>query len=184
MKKTKILGRSALMIAALLPMLLTGCKAPSPEATAPAQSGAEISEPAKNSDIKKVDLADGVYSAVFTTDSGMFRVNEANAGKGVLTVRDGQAMIHISLGSKKIVNLFAGSAEEAQKEGAALLEPTVDSVTYSDGTTEEVHGFDVPVPALDEEFAVALIGTKGVWYDHMVSVSDPTPMDGADTAAN
>ena len=46
-------------------------------------------------------------------------------------------------------------------------------VTYSDGTTEEVYGFDVPVPALDEEFDLALIGTKGKWYDHKVSVSNP-----------
>ena len=48
-----------------------------------------------------------------------------------------------------------------------------DTVTYSDGTTEEVNGFDVPVPALDEEFDLALIGTKGKWYDHKVSVSNP-----------
>ena len=33
-----------------------------------------------------------------------------------------------------------------------LLEPTTDTVTYSDGMTEEVYGFDIPVPAIDEEF--------------------------------
>ncbi len=43
--------------------------------------------------------------------------------------------------------------------------------------TEEVYGFDIPVPALDEEFDVALIGTKGTWYDHKVSVSNPEPME-------
>ena len=43
-------------------------------------------------------------------------------------------------------------------------------VNYSDGTSEEVYGFDVPVPALDKEFDLALIGTKGTWYDHKVSV--------------
>ena len=71
------------------------------------------------------------------------------------------------------MNLFPGTAKEAQKKGAELLEPTTDEVTYSDGTTEEVYGFDVPVPALDEEFDLALIGTKGVWYDHKVSVTNP-----------
>ena len=40
-------------------------------------------------------------------------------------------------------------------------------------TSEEANAFDVPVPALDEEFDLALIGTKGVWYDHKVSVSNP-----------
>ena len=46
-------------------------------------------------------------------------------------------------------------------------------MTYSDGTTEEVHGFDVPVPYLDKEFDLALLGTKGTWYDHKVTVSSP-----------
>lgn len=117
-------------------------------------------------------LSDGTYSAQFHTDSSMFRVSEACDGKGVLTVKNGEMFIHISLGSKKIVNLYPGLAEDAQKEGAVLLMPTEDTVTYTDGMTEEVYGFDVPVPALDTEFDLALIGTKGKWYDHKVSVSD------------
>lgn len=129
-----------------------------------------------------IDLEDGVYSADFETDSSMFHVNEACDGKGTLTVKDGKASIHISLTSKNIVNLFYGLAEDAQKDGAELLEPVVDTVTYSDGMTEEVYGFDVPVPALDEEFDLALIGTKGVWYDHKVKVTNPEPM-GAETTA-
>ncbi len=124
-----------------------------------------------------IDLEDGVYSAEFETDSSMFHVNEACDGKGTLTVKDGKASIHISLTSKNIVNLFYGLAEDAQKDGAELLEPVVDTVTYSDGMTEEVYGFDVPVPALDEEFDLALIGTKGVWYDHKVKVTNPEPME-------
>ncbi len=116
--------------------------------------------------------ADGTYSASFTTDNSMFHVNEACDGKGTLTVKDGQMTIHVSLASKNIVNLFCGTAEDAQKDGAELLQPTTDSVTYSDGMTDEVYGFDIPVPALDEPFAVALIGTKGKWYDHEVIVSD------------
>ena len=120
-------------------------------------------------------LADGVYTAEFHTDSSMFHVNETCDGKGTLTVADGKMTIHISLVSKNIVNLYPGLAEDAQKEGAQLLEPTVDTVTYDDGMSEEVNGFDVPVPALDEEFDLALIGTKGVWYDHKVSVTNATP---------
>ncbi len=118
-------------------------------------------------------LADGIYSAEFNTDSSMFHVNEANEGRGILTVKDGEMTLHVSLASKSIVNLFVGLAEDAQKEGAELLKPTTDTVTYSDGMTEEVYGFDIPVPALDEEFDLALIGTKGKWYDHKVSVSNP-----------
>ena len=122
-------------------------------------------------------LEDGVYIADFNTDSSMFHVNEACDGKGTLTVKDGEMTIHVSLTSKKILNLYYGLAADAAKEGAQLLDPTTDSVTYSDGMTEEVYGFDIPVPALDEEFDVALIGTKGTWYDHKVSVSNPEPKE-------
>jgi len=122
-------------------------------------------------------LEDGVYIADFNTDSSMFHVNEACDGKGTLTVKDGEMTIHVSLTSKKILNLYYGLAADAAKEGAKLLDPTTDSVTYSDGMTEEVYGFDIPVPALDEEFDVALIGTKGTWYDHKVSVSNPEPKE-------
>lgn len=122
-------------------------------------------------------IADGTYVASFTTDSTMFHVNEANEDKGILTVADGKMTIHVSLQSKKIVNLYPGTAEDAQKDGAELLEPTTDKVVYSDGYEDEVYGFDVPVPALDEEFDLALVGTKGKWYDHKVVVSDPVEGD-------
>ena len=118
-------------------------------------------------------LEDGTYEAEFDTDSGMFHVNEANDGKGILTVKDGKMTIHISLVSKNIVNLYVGKAADAQKDGAELLQPTTDTIIYDDGSTEEVYGFDVPVKALDETFDLALVGTKGKWYDHEVSVSNP-----------
>ena len=131
-------------------------------------------------------LSDGVYQAEFRTDSSMFHVSEACDGKGTLNVKDGEMNIHISLGSKNILNLYPGLAEDAEKDGAELLIPTVDTVTYSDGSSEEVFGFDVPVPALDEEFDLALVGKKGIWYDHKVTVSSPvlksvSPEDGTYT---
>ncbi len=129
-----------------------------------------------SSETSKIDLEDGVYTAEFTTDSSMFHINEAYNNLGTLTVKDGEATIHITLPSKNVLNLFLGTAEDAEKDGAELLEPTTDSVTYDDGMTEEVNGFDVPVPVLDEEFDLALIGTKGVWYDHKVVVSNPQPI--------
>ena len=121
-------------------------------------------------------LEDGIYSAEFRTDSSMFHINEAYNNRGVLTVENGKMTIHITLPSKNTVNLFYGTAEQAQEKGAVLIQPTVDVVTYSDGETEEVYGFDVPVPYLDEEFDCALIGTKGKWYDHKVYVTDPIPV--------
>lgn len=145
-------------------------------ATAETETTAETDDSKEEEPETEAALEDGVYTADFTTDSGMFHVNEAKEGKGELTVKDGKMTIHITLVSKNIVNLFPGTAEDAQKDGANILEPTTDSVTYSDGATEEVYGFDVPVPALDEEFDLALIGTKEKWYDHKVSVSNPEPV--------
>ena len=127
--------------------------------------------------VPECPLEDGIYSAVFDTDSTMFHVNEAYNNRGILTVKDGRMTIHVSLQSKKIVNLYPGLADDAAKDDSGLLEPTTDKVTYSDGYEDEVYGFDIPVPALDEEFDLALIGTKGKWYDHKVTVSDPVPGD-------
>ena len=144
-----------------------------------ARIGLQGGEAQQSQGINASDLKDGVYKAKFTTDSGMFKVNETCDGKGTLTVKDGKMTLHITLSGTKILNLYPGSAEDAQKEGAAILQPTTDKVTYGDGTTEEVFGFDIPVPYLNEEFDLALVGTKGTWYDHKVSVSEVTAGDAA-----
>lgn len=176
-------------------LLLGGCgaghaaDATSAESTAVAQESTvtptESTEAAETVSTEtaqnEAQLPDGVYTAEFSTDSSMFHVSEACDGKGTLTIKDGVMTIHISLGSKKILNLYPGLAEDAAKEGTVLLEPTTDTVTYSDGMTEEVYGFDVPVPVIGEEFDLALIGTKGKWYDHKVKVSDPVAEGTADT---
>ena len=155
----------------------TGAQTESTEVIAETTEAA-ATETAQN----EAQLPDGVYTAEFSTDSSMFHVSEACDGKGTLTVKDGVMTIHISLGSKKILNLYPGLAEDAAKDGAVLLEPTTDTVTYSDGMTEEVYGFDVPVPVIGEEFDLALIGTKGKWYDHKVKVSDPVVEDSQEAA--
>lgn len=118
-------------------------------------------------------VPDGEYTVDVTTDSSMFHINEANEGKGLLTVEDGNMTVHISLASKKIVNLYPGPKDEAEAEGAELIEPTKDKIRYDDGIEEEVYGFDVPVPALDQEFTVSIIGTHDNWYEHTMTVSNP-----------
>ena len=194
--KAKILMNKIIIVGGLSAcLLLGGCgagqaaDATSAESTFAAQESTvtptESTETAETVSTEiaqdKAQLPDGVYTAEFSTDSSMFHVSEACEGKGTLTVKDGVMTIHISLGSKKILNLYPGLAEDAAKDGAVLLEPTTDTVTYSDGMTEEVYGFDVPVPVIGEEFDLALIGTKGKWYDHKVKVSDPVAEGAADT---
>lgn len=141
------------------------------------QAYEQETSPEESEDSDAAELADGTYTAEFQTDSGMFHVSEACDGKGTLTVENGKMTIHVSLASKNIVNLYPGLAEDAKKEGAKLLQPTEDTVTYSDGMEEDVYGFDVPVPELETEFDLALIGTKGKWYDHKASVTNPVPTE-------
>ena len=197
MKDTRFV--SLLAVSALLAASLAGCGSSASSVVSSASSEAvssvaesAVSEAASESAAASSarTLKDGTYTAEFDTDSSMFHVNEASDGKGTLTVEDGQMTLHISLQSKKIVNLYVGMAADAPDHEADWLQPTTDTVTYSDGTSEEVYGFDVPVEALDTDFQLAILGTKGKWYDHTVSVRNveaqaaeavETPADGSYT---
>ena len=174
--KKKLIVITALLVVSLLGGCGGNNSVQNPEKTA-VTSEETTETPSGSERGEKVKLEDGVYTAEFKTDNSMFRVNETCEGKGTLTIKNGEMSIHITLISKKILNLYPGLADDAAKEGAVLLSPTEDTVTYSDGTTEEVYGFDVPVPVLDTEFDLALVGTKGKWYDHKVSVSNPVPLE-------
>ena len=192
-------AKLAISTAFLAAIMLTGCRGASevqvqPQ-TAPAEEATQAAVPTEAEDIteettvaeptevpeeEKPDpgIPDGIYLAGFETDGTMFHVNETMDGKGMLTVLDGKMSIHLVMPSKNVINLFRGTAEDAQKEGAVLIEPVIEEVTYDDGLTEEVYAFDVSVPVLGEEFDCALVGTKGKWYDHKVVVSDPVPYEG------
>lgn len=168
-----------------LALVLAGCSsggsasasASAASASASASASSASASSASASAAAASALEDGSYEAVFNTDSSMFHVNEADEGKGVLTVENGKMTIHVRLASKKIVNVYAGLAKDAETDAANVIQPTTDTVTYSDGDTKEVYGFDIPVPALDEEFDVAILGEKGTWYDHKVSVSNPVAIE-------
>ena len=197
MKYTRFV--SLLAVSALLAASLAGCGSSASSVASSASSEAvssvaesAVSEAASESAAASSAraLEDGTYTAEFDTDSSMFHVNEADNGKGMLTVKDGQMTIHIRLASTHIVNLYVGMAADAPDHEADWLQPTTDTVTYSDGTSEEVYGFDVPVEALDADFQLAILGTKGKWYDHTVSVRNveaqaaeavETPADGSYT---
>lgn len=168
---------TVLMAVLVAGMLLTGCTNNNKTETSTKTSVEKDSgEDAEASESEPV-LEDGTYTAEFNTDSSMFRVNETCDGKGTLTVKDGKMTMHVTLLSKNIVHLFVGTTDDAKKDGADLLEPTIDTVTYADGTTEEVHGFDIPISVINEKFDLALIGTKGMWYDHKVSVDNPEKVE-------
>ena len=119
-KKLLVLVLSAVMAVGMM----SGCGAKSDTSDTKAKTAESSSAKEEETEEQtECELEDGTYTAEFKTDSGMFHVNEANDGKGTLTVKDGKMTIHVSLVSKKIVNLFEGTSEDAQKDGAELLEP-------------------------------------------------------------
>ena len=186
----KLNHKFALLLAgAVLAGSLTGCGASGTPASSAASSEAAASSAvseAASEPAAEAALPDGVYTADFDTDSSMFHANEACDGKGTLTVADGKMTFHVSLASKKIVNLYLGTAEDAPSHESDWLQPTTDTVTYSDGTSDEVYGYDIPLDAVDTDFQLAILGTKGTWYDHTVSVRNAEPKTedaAAETAA-
>ena len=162
-----------MMIFILTVAAVTGCGA-SQKGSAQDQGDAQAKDTAASEE--QTVLEDGIYTADFNTDSSMFHVNETKDGRGILVVTGGRMAIHVLLASTNIVNLYYGTAEDAQKKGAELLKPTVEYFQHSDGTWDEANSFNIPVPYFDKEYDVALLGKKGTWYDHKVSVSNPSPL--------
>ena len=160
----------------LAALLLAGCGASASTTAESVSAAASTVETAPEAtEAPAAALPDGVYTAEFKTDSSMFHASEAVDGMGTLTVENGVMTFHVSLQSQKIVNLYLGMAADAPDHESDWLQPTVDTVTYSDGTSDEVYGFDIPVQAVDTDFQLAILGTKGTWYDHTVSVADAQP---------
>ena len=112
------------VVTVLLAASLAGCGTSS---TAPSAVSSEAPSSAASSAASEVTetsaLPDGVYTAAFDTDSGMFHANEACDGKGTLTVKDGKMTFHVSLVSKKIVNLYPGLAADAEAHKTDWLLP-------------------------------------------------------------
>lgn len=125
----------------------------------------------------KTALEDGIYSAKFETDSGMFKINETKEGRGILTVKDGKMTMEIVLSGDGIVGLYEGLAKDAKNDEKNRINCSKVTVKYDDGSEEEVNSFVIDVLVLDKEFDLALIGKKEKWYDHKVIVSDVKPVE-------
>ena len=125
----------------------------------------------------KTALEDGIYSAKFETDSGMFKINETKEGRGILTVKDGKMTMEIVLSGDGIVGLYEGLAKDAKNDEKNRINCSKVTVKYDDRSEEEVNSFVIDVPVLDKEFDLALIGKKEKWYDHKVIVSDVKPVE-------
>ena len=141
-------------------------------ATSTVASSQSSSSKADTQASAKLDLADGTYSCKFTTDSSMLKINPELKNEASLTVKDGKATAHCVLSGTGYLKLFLGSKEDAPNKESEHISYTEESLKYSDGTTDKVYAFDIPVPVIDEEYAIATVGKKGTWYDHKVKVSE------------
>ena len=117
-------GAIAHRSASYSPVLAEGAKAvsaKSAEQETPEETKTdESSEGAKADDTAKGDvLEDGVYTAEFDTDSSMFHVNEANDGKGELTVKDGKMTTARKIwASKKDCKSLCGEFQKMRRKTA------------------------------------------------------------------
>ena len=90
-KKLLVLVLSAVMAVGMM----SGCGAKSDTSDTKAKTAESSSAKEEETEEQtECELEDGTYTAEFKTDSGMFHVNEANDGKGTLTVKDGKMTIH------------------------------------------------------------------------------------------
>ena len=162
----------------LLAAALTGCGAASSTASSAAGSEAasSVASSAAASETAAAALPDGVYTAEFDTDSGMFHANEACDGKGTLTVEKR----HDDLPRQPRFQRRSSTCMSAWPQTPTPTKPTgcCPPPTPSPTPTappKEVYGYDIPVAAVDEDFQLALLGTKGKWYDHTVSIRNAEP---------
>ncbi len=160
---------NALTVLAALTISLAGCGA-APSATTNTETETAETSAAQTSTDEVVSeptpaaqaLANGTYQIAVDTDSSMFRCESCT-----LTVADGTYTASLSLPGEGFSRLYYGSAEEA----AAAPDDQIYDYYLND---EGKYTFDIPVPALDEELAVAAFGhRRDTWYDHKIVFHAP-----------
>ena len=95
---------------------------------------------------------------------------DTEATEAAATLEDGTYTADFNTDSSmfQVNEMYDGKGTLTVKDGKMTIHITLRSTNIVN-----LNAFDVPVPAIDEEFDLALIGTKGKWYDHKVSVSNP-----------
>ena len=112
-------------------------------------------------------VADGIYSAEATTNAAMFKVVGVK-----LTAKNGKMTAVITLSGSGYDYLYMGTGKDAAAESGAWIAST-GKVDYTlDGETKTGMQFEIPVEALDQEFAVAAHAVKsGKWYDRAITIA-------------
>lgn len=113
------------------------------------------------------NVKDGVYSAVVSSSSNMFKITDCQ-----LTVENGEMSAVLTMGGTGYGKIFMGSGEEA---AAASEEQYILPVENEKGE----HTFAIPVEALDAGIPVsAFSNKKEKWYDRTLLVrADSLPAE-------
>ena len=112
-------------------------------------------------------IADGIYEATAETGAAMFKVVKVK-----LTAKDGKMTALITLSGAGYNYLYMGTGKDAAAESGAWIAST-GKVDYTlDGETKTGMQFEIPVEALDQEFAVAAHAVKsGKWFDRTITIA-------------
>ena len=162
MKQNKLL---ALLASALVCLAVLGCSAPAEQASEEPEEAAVATQTAE------ATLADGSYAIEVETDSSMFHAESCE-----LVVDKGSYLAKLSLPGEGFSRLYFGSAEDAAQ---ASDEEIYDYYLNDEGK----YTFDLPIEALDEEFAIAAFGhRRDTWYDHTIIFHAPAEEAQADAA--
>ena len=112
------------------------------------------------------DVPKGEYEVEAESSSSMFRITEAT-----LFADDNRLKVQLVMGGKGYLYVFPGSAEAA----AAAAEG--EYIPYEENEDGD-HTFTVPVPALNEPFALAAYSKKKEkWYDRQIVVYAPAVIE-------
>ena len=175
-KKLLVLVLSAVMAVGMM----SGCGAKSDTSDTKAKTAESSSAKEEETEEQtECELEDGTYTAEFKTDSGMFHVNEANGGKGTLTVKDGK------MTGEVLSVLFKGVHYEIMVETVPGTSVTVNmrvirnhDVTSEDGSEKiSANNFYVDVEDvenLDDKEIVALSNAQA-WEtetDEYISIAN------------
>lgn len=167
MRKIKILG--IIIAMSVLAAGISACGtqgesqvASSEEMAGVREVGEEGMEPVDGSSIK-----DGTYKITVDSSSSMFRITDCQ-----LTVKDGKMTALMTMGGTGYLKVYMGTGQEAAKA------PEDDCIPYVE-LEEGVHGFEVPVEALDKEIPCSAYSkNKEKWYDRtLVFRSDSLPAE-------
>jgi hypothetical protein len=147
------------LIAALLFLLLAGCKSGGNNAGGAGDAASDQS-PAPSAAPELIygsRLQDGTYKIDVSSSSSMFRIVDAQ-----LTVKEGDMTAVLTLSGDGYSKLYMGTGEEA-------LADTDDKCVYFVENEEGLYTYEIPVAVLNQDTDVAAWSIKKEqWYDRVL----------------